>query len=159
ALTALGALALAQAFDRPVAGAEAVPERLTSRPRPSLPVDKPVSVGAEIRTGTGERRRVVLPDGAVLYVNQNTTLKLDQARQLSLTTGEILVDSAAQKQADRPLVIKTPQREVAGKKAKFAVRIGEKGTGVIVTRGQVTVSGLDAPVGAGQQLAPTAHKS
>src|SRR5436190_23556549 len=75
-LVGVGLLALAQALDQPAIRAEDGPERLTSRPRPTLPAVKPIAVGEEIQTGAGQRRRIVLPEGAVLYLNQNTTIKL-----------------------------------------------------------------------------------
>ena len=40
----------------------------------------------------------------------------------------------------------------------FAVRAGEKGTGVLVTQGTVEVPGVDEPLQAGQQLEPDVTK-
>ena len=100
ALAAFVALALVQA---PSGGAEAGPDRLTSRPRPKTSDVQPIRVGDEVQTGAGQRRRVELPEGVVLYLNQNTRLKVDQARQVSLGTGEVLVQMADRK--DRKSVV------------------------------------------------------
>lgn len=162
-LALFGVLALVQALNQPAVSAEAGPERLTSRSRPTPPAVKPLAVGDEIQTGSGQRRRVVLPEGAVLYLNQNTSIKLDQTRQVTVRSGQVLVETAARKKEDLPLIVKTPKREVSGRNAKFAVQIYEdgdfEGTGVVVTRGQVTVSGLDSPIQAGHYLPSNAKKS
>jgi tetratricopeptide (TPR) repeat protein len=129
-------------------------ERLTSRPRPAAVATPAVKVGAEVQTHFGQRRRLALPDGSLLYVNQNTSLKLEAARELSLSAGEILVETApGEAGADAALVVRTPKRTVRGRQAAFAVRTADAGTGVLVTRGRVSVSGLEKPLGAGQQLA------
>ena len=49
---------------------------LTSRPLAAVKEGKPLAVGAEVRTGAGQRRRVLLPDGVAVCVNEKTTLKL-----------------------------------------------------------------------------------
>src|SRR5205823_5396063 len=49
-------------------------EHLTSRPRPAVPEGKAIRVGEEVRTASSQRRRVSLPDGSVLFVNQQTVL-------------------------------------------------------------------------------------
>ena len=67
-----------------LAAPAAAADRLTSKPRPTPPAVKPLAVGDEVRTGSGQRRRLTLPDGSVLYVNQSTTLKLKAARQEAL---------------------------------------------------------------------------
>src|SRR5690349_5016300 len=51
--------------------------RLTPRPRPAAPPAEPLKVGDTLRTGRGERKRAALPDGSVVYVNQDTTVTLD----------------------------------------------------------------------------------
>jgi hypothetical protein len=91
----------------PVDGAE-LPVRKTAVDRvwpirnaivaaPRMPVDLvPVlPIGERLRTGPSERRRVPLPDGSLVYVNQNSALKLQADRQLLLERGEIYVEVAA----------------------------------------------------------------
>src|SRR6516164_1236550 len=92
-------------------GAEGRPERLTSRPRPAVQPATETAVGAEIRTQIGQRRRILLPGGSILYVNQNTTVKLDAARRLTLSAGEVFVEAAPQRGQDAFLVL-TPKRAV-----------------------------------------------
>src|SRR5262245_35384802 len=82
---ALLVLALAQGANGPAAAVENVSDRLTSRPRPAAPAAKPAAVGDEVHTAAGQRRRLVLPDGSALYVNEQTTVKLTAPRQLTLS--------------------------------------------------------------------------
>lgn len=53
---------------------------LTSRRLPPAPRLEPLAVGAAIRTTASQRRRVVLPEGTVVYVNEITTAKLIAAQ-------------------------------------------------------------------------------
>src|SRR5262249_55073429 len=127
--------------------------RLTARPRPPEPKAQPIAVGATVRTGAGERRRVVLPDGSVLYVNQNSSAKLETERRVALPAGELFVE-VAPRPAGSPFVIQTPTRDVTALGTKFDVRAEKAGTGVLVTQGKVKLNDMSDPVLAGQQLAP-----
>src|SRR6266478_5703204 len=92
ALAVLFAIGLLANHRGAAAPARASAQRLTSQPRPKAPAAKTVSVGEEIHTRAGQRRRVMLPDGSILFVNQNTTVTLDTARRLTLAAGEVLLD-------------------------------------------------------------------
>jgi predicted Zn-dependent protease len=150
-VAALLALGPTESLLRPAVRADETPQRLTSQPRAAAKAPTAAAVGDTIETTTGQRRRLALPDGAVLFANENTRIKLDAAHRLTLAAGEVYIDAGATAEA---LVIKTPKREVRGKQASFAVRAAEQGTSVLVTRGQAHVSGLVMPVHAGQFLAP-----
>jgi ferric-dicitrate binding protein FerR (iron transport regulator) len=128
------------------------PEGLTARSRPPAPAPQPLTVGELLHTQAGQRRRVALPDGSVLYVNENSAVKLDAERRLTLSSGEVFVEVAPREQA--AFVVHTPQREVSALGTKFAVRAGEAGTSVVVTQGKVRVSGVEGLLQAGQQLPP-----
>jgi ferric-dicitrate binding protein FerR (iron transport regulator)/tetratricopeptide (TPR) repeat protein len=130
--------------------------RLTARPRPAVTVPAPVAVASVIETKAGERRRAVLPDGSVLYVNENSRLKVDAERHVTLSAGEVFVEVAQKVKEGKktPFVVAAPGREVTALGTRFSVRAEEKGTAVLVTQGKVKVNGIDAPVAAGQQLAP-----
>src|SRR5262249_17365274 len=75
-------------------------------------------------------------------------------RRLSLSAGEVFVEVAP----GDAFVIATPKREVTAAGTRFAVRADAKGTGIVVARGKVKVSGLDTPLVAGQQLAADSDK-
>ncbi|HMC66121.1 MAG TPA: VIT domain-containing protein, partial [Gemmataceae bacterium] len=122
---------------------------LTPRARPEVAVAARLAVGDSLQTKAGERRRVATPDGSVLYVNQNTTVKLDAPRHVALSHGEVFAEVTPQETA---FVVQTPRRGVTALGTKFAVRAEETATGVVVTQGKVKVSGLDDPLVAGQQL-------
>jgi tetratricopeptide (TPR) repeat protein len=136
---------------------EPPPDRLTPRPRPDAPAVAQLAVGQSLRTAAGERRRVGLPDGSIVYLNQKTEVKLDAERRLTLAAGEVFVEVAPRPASER-FVVKTPQREVVALGTKFDVSAVAAGTGVTVTQGQVRVSGLDGVLTAGQQLGPDAQK-
>ena len=84
--------------------------RLTSRARTEAAAAKTLAVGQEIRTTAGQRQRVVLPDGSVLFVNQNSQVKLDAERTLTLSSGEVFVE--VPNGADAALTVKTAKREL-----------------------------------------------
>jgi ferric-dicitrate binding protein FerR (iron transport regulator) len=132
------------------------PALLTPRPRPEAPEVAKLAVGGALRTKAGERRRVVLPDGSVLYLNQKTEVKLDADRHVTLSAGEVFVEVAPR--PNENFVVKTPQREITALGTKFDVAALGTGTGVTVTQGKVRVSGLGGVLSAGQQLAPDAQQ-
>ncbi len=151
-------------LDRPQVADTAAPPRadyLAPRPRPEAPAVKTLAVGQSLRTASGERRRVALPDGSVLYLNQKTEVKLEAERRLTLSAGEVFLEVAPRPaeggEACR-FVIKTPRREVVALGTKFDVAAHGVGTGVTVTQGKVRVSDLDGVLTAGQQLAPDARQ-
>ncbi len=132
---------------------------LTPRERPASPEGAKLAVGESLRTQAGERRRVVLPDGSAVYLNQKTAVKLEAERRLTLSAGEVYVEVAprpAEEGEAARFVVHTPKREVTALGTRFEVSAFELGTGVTVTQGRVQVSGLDEVLRAGQQLAPGA---
>src|SRR5262249_53553510 len=76
---------------RPSGGSDQF-DHLPARPRPPLPVVKVAAVGDTLQTPAGQRRRVALPDGSVLYVNQNTTVSVQSDRELRVESGEIFLE-------------------------------------------------------------------
>jgi ferric-dicitrate binding protein FerR (iron transport regulator) len=127
---------------------------LTPRSRP--PAEKPqtLAVGKTIETRAGDRWRLGLPDGSIVYVNGGTHARLDADRHLVLTAGEVFLEvSPRAKGKAATFVVKTPDREIQALGTKFAVQVTGKQTGVLVTQGKVQVGGLDSPIVAGQQLA------
>ncbi|HKI38357.1 MAG TPA: VIT domain-containing protein [Gemmataceae bacterium] len=133
-------------------------ERLTSRPRPAVTDVKPAAVGDEVRTDATQRRRLRLRDGTVVLVNRDTALKVAGERRLHVTAGEVVVVAAPGRGDDAAFVVVTPKRELSAPAGTFAVRAAKDGTGVLVARGRVSISGLDEAVRAGQQLTATAEK-
>jgi tetratricopeptide (TPR) repeat protein len=140
--------------DPAVADGELAKGALTSRPRPETRRAQQLEAGAEVRTGAGERRRLALPDGAVLYVNENTVAKLDSQKALTMSAGEIYLETAA-----KELTVHAAGIAVAGREASFSVRVEKQGPTVGVTRGKVNVQGIKQVVLAGQQLAAGAAEA
>src|SRR5262249_57565439 len=117
---------------------------LNPGPRVPPPAAAKLDVGAHVHTQPGERQRYLLPGGgSILYVNQNTAVRLDAARHLRLTSGEVFVeDSPDDAGAEIQLTVQTGQQEVISHNAKFAVTASAAGTGVLVAQGKAWVSGL-----------------
>ncbi len=135
---------------------EAAPESLaglTPRPRPAVPAAPVLAVGGSVQTRAGERRRLALPDGSVLYVNQGTKVTLDQERHLTLTAGEVFVEVKPMDlpQGVGPFVVQTPKRELTAVGTKFAARAD---AGLLVTQGYVMASGHDGLIPFGSELSP-----
>jgi ferric-dicitrate binding protein FerR (iron transport regulator)/tetratricopeptide (TPR) repeat protein len=127
---------------------------LIPRPAPAAVPGKSAVVGDRIDTRDGQRRRVTLPDGSVLYVNQNTIVRLDANRRLTLEKGEVFVQVAPRSPAEGTFVVRSPGREVAALGTQFAVRTDGRSSGVVVAQGKVQVNDVPTPLTAGQQLAP-----
>ncbi len=123
---------------------------LRARPRPPAAPASPVAVGAAIET-KARRRRIALPDGSVVYVNERTRLKVEGLRRLRLSAGEVYVE-VAPRAGEAGFVVHTPSRQVSARGTRFGVRVGPGGTDVLVTQGQVNVSGYSGLVHAGRQL-------
>lgn len=78
---------------------------------------------ADLRTGTAERRSVLLADGSRLVLNARSAVDIDfspSARTLHLRTGEIIVTVAAD--AARPFVVRSAQGTVQALGTRFLVR-------------------------------------
>lgn len=96
---------------------------------------------ADYGTGTGERRRVDLPDRSVVHLNTRTAIDLAfdaERRALRLRTGEILVETAHDDPAEtRPFVVLTEHGALRALGTRFVVRKLAEGTLVTVIRSAV----------------------
>lgn len=127
---------------------------MTAAVVPEVPV-KSAMVGDVITTSDRERRRVTLPDGSVLYVNESASVKMATDRRIEVERGEVFVevvpvfDQANQKE---PFEVVTPTRTITALGTKFGVDASDGSAEVLVTQGKVRVSGSDEVVEAGQQF-------
>ncbi|MBS0205862.1 MAG: FecR domain-containing protein [Planctomycetes bacterium] len=115
-----------------------------------------VATGDTISTGPREKRRITLPDGSVLSINELSQVTIVGHRRLKLLAGEVFVEVVPANfspagQVDR-FVVETPQRSVTALGTKFVVKADGKATNVVVTQGKVQVSGVDQILPAGQEL-------
>lgn len=98
---------------------------------------------ADHRTGTGERRTIVLPDRTVLHLNTRSAVDLafdGEVRAIRLREGEIAVETShANAQERRPFVVVTPNGSLRALGTKFTIRRldGEGGTHLTVTQSAV----------------------
>lgn len=130
--------------------------------RESLGETDQLQVGRFVRTGARDHRRVRLPDGSILYVNEQTHVELTGPRQVDVLSGEVFVEVAQEldpKLKKKPFVVATPDRSVTALGTQFAVRATPDDSQVIVTQGRVAVSGVEQPLAAGQQLLLTENES
>ncbi len=119
----------------------------------SAPAVKPLQPGAEVHTRSGERRRLPLGDGSILYINENTVAKLSGPRTLLVDAGEVYVEAAAATDNQKPLAVTVRGKVITGRNSSFVVRVEKLGPAIGVTRGQVAIKGRTAPLHAGQQIA------
>ena len=133
--------------------------RYVAQPRPQAAPPERLVVGQTIRTTARERRRALLPDGSILYLNEQSTLALTANRTVALHRGQLFVEVTPANISDQgPFVVETPDRSVTALGTKFAVSTGEKDTEVLVTQGKVRVSGASDIV-TGGQIAATEDKA
>lgn len=100
---------------------------------------------ADLRTGTGERRRLRLADGSTLWLNARSAadVSFDAAtRAVLLRRGELVVDVAPD--AARPFDVHTPQGRMRALGTRFLVRREEEQTLLVVLHSQVRI---DTPAG------------
>ncbi|WP_375595210.1 FecR domain-containing protein [Algihabitans albus] len=78
-------------------------------------------LSADYRTGTGERREVLLPDGARLDLNTQTSIVVRSSqgqRQVELIAGEAAISAAAS-----PFVLLAAEARTTAEQARFNVRL------------------------------------
>ncbi len=103
--------------------------------------ERVASLRADHRTGTGQRRELVLADGSRVWLNTGTALNVSyhaDARRLSLLAGEILVDTAADVQR-RPFFVETGFGRLQALGTRFTVRLTEHQTRLDVFDGAVEI--------------------
>lgn len=117
---------------------------------------------ADVRTATGERRTLTLPDGSRLDLNTATAVDIafgPQERLLRLRAGEIAIDTGADPWTPaRPFRVATPQGRVQALGTRFSVRVEGDRTRVAVLDGAVRLQPAQRPgaarrLQAGQQAA------
>lgn len=128
--------------------------RYVAQPRPQVAAPERLVVGQTIRTAARERRRALLPDGSILYLNEQSTVALTANRTVALHRGQLFVEvTPANLSGQRPFVVETSDRSVTALGTKFAVSADKEETEVLVTQGKVRVSGAKAVVTGGQVAA------
>lgn len=116
---------------------------------------EPARIGSVISTGVRDRRRVTLPDGSVLFVNEGAEVRIAAARRVEVDRGEIFVEVSPQfDDADRrqKFEVVTPARTVTALGTKFGVDVSDDDMSVVVTQGKIRVSDVSDVVQAGQSV-------
>jgi hypothetical protein len=134
--------------------------RLVPRPAPARVKPVAIVVGAEIETKAGEQRRLALPGGGVLFVDQKTRGMVDGPGEVTLVAGAICCDGTK-------LTIKTPDRAVALDEGRVEVRVDRDRSSVFVAKGDAVAFPREqqafgtppASLGQGWELPPGAWQS
>ncbi|MFZ5507586.1 MAG: FecR domain-containing protein [Pseudomonadota bacterium] len=98
-----------------------------------------VALRADHRTGTGERRDLVLADGTRVWLNTATAVQVDykaEQRRVVLLYGEVLVDTVPDR---RPFFVETGFGRMQALGTRFTVRHSEARTRLDVFEGAVEV--------------------
>lgn len=111
---------------------------------------------ADLRTGVGEVRRMVLADGSVMLMDTSTAVNLrfdEGERRLVLIKGRIALTSGSDSEAQRyrPLFVQTPHGQVRALGTRFQTQVREDGTQVQVLSdavGSQTSSDVTSPASA-----------
>jgi len=107
---------------------------------------------ADLRTATGEGKKVQLADGSSLQLNTASAVDIDlKNRRLTLVEGEIALNVPG----TSPLTIQTRFGQVVASQSEVCVRQGQTGCKVSVLKGAVQLQPLRGPVfslRAGQQV-------
>ena len=130
-----------------------------------IPMIPRANPGETLTTGPREKRRVTLPDGSVLSINEHSKVTIVGPRRIKLLAGELFVEvipaalsagggpGGGESTANRErFVVETPKRQVTALGTKFVVKADGDATKVIVTQGKVQVSGVAEIVEAGREL-------
>ncbi|NHZ41648.1 FecR domain-containing protein [Massilia aquatica] len=114
---------------------------------------------ADARTGTGQRRSIVLADGGTVWLNSGSAVDVRFSateRRVRLVGGEILVTSGKDP-GERPFIVETAEGELQALGTRFAVRQHAGASRVDVFDGAVAIrprNAIEAPLRilrAGQQ--------
>jgi hypothetical protein len=135
-----------------------LPESVVQPPKPAPVAQNVLPRSGKVITGPGERRRITLEDGSVLFLNQDSMVEYIGPRQVRIEHGEVYVEAAPARKGKPPFCIKTPSRDVTALGTHFLVKAQAGGTGVLVTQGKVKLSDVAEKVQAGQQVHPGARK-
>ena len=96
---------------------------------------------ADLRTGTGERRSLVLNDGSRLTLNADSAVDCDfsaERRRLRLYRGALVVQVAAD--PNRPFIVRSDQGDIRALGTRFLVEQLEGSTRVVVLKHAVRTS-------------------
>lgn len=105
----------------------------------------PLELLADYRSGVGEQREVLLPDGSRLLLNTASAVDLayhDGERRVRLLRGELLAEVA--KDRGRPFVVETGQGTARALGTRFTVRAEDDTLRTVVTESAVELCASEA---------------
>src|SRR5690606_1440327 len=107
--------------------------------RPGMPLE----LGADLRSGTGERLAETPPDGSQLLLDACSAVDLRfdaYSRELLLRRGKLLVQAA---QGSLPFIVRTPAGSVQTPGARFMVALQDQASRVWVQEASVRIDTLN----------------
>lgn len=113
---------------------------------------------ADLRTSTGEQRKVLLEDGSLVMLNTDTAVDItfDESRRLlRLVAGEVLIETSHQSPDSglpdrRPFIVQTREGTIRALGTRFIVRQYDGRTSVAVLESAVEVTPAAAPADVSQ---------
>ena len=90
---------------------------------------------ADYRSGVGQRRDIVLPDGGTLVLNTDSAVDLaygSEERVLTLRRGEVLVQTRPDHAGSRPFIVATCHGRIRALGTRFIVRVDDDASRVTV---------------------------
>ncbi|MBW3540110.1 MAG: FecR domain-containing protein [Planctomycetes bacterium] len=139
---------------------------LTAAARPMPPAPERANVGETIVTAARDRRRVVLPDESVLFVDENSTVTVKGPRRVSVAAGNIYVEATTardawdaddagdgQSAAGERFVVSAGDQTLTALGTKFAVTTDSAvQSTVTVAQGRVRLDDPETAIAAGRRL-------
>ncbi|QIL80545.1 DUF4880 domain-containing protein [Diaphorobacter sp. HDW4A] len=123
--------------------------------------DGMMALAADVRTATGEQRRMTLDDGTHLWLNTASAIDVRFSaleRRIVLVSGEVFVETAKD---TRPLLVQSRQGRMRALGTRFNVQLSESTTQLAVYDGAVEIRTASTDqaliVDAGQQTSFTMH--
>lgn len=105
---------------------------------------------ADLATGIGEQRRVVLPDGSEVVLDTASAVDLDfsaDARRLCLRQGKVMVTAVTDPtEAARPFIVETGEAVLTTRQARFVVEDArDRAAEAVVLDREVRISPREGP--------------
>lgn len=129
-------------------------DQVTPLARQTLPELERLEVGQTLTTAAREKKRVKLIDDSILAINENTSVKLESDRKVTLCKGQVYVEvSPRTTETDgNRFVVQSGKKTITALGTRFGVSSATECCSLAVTQGKVKVNDRDEPVSAGNAL-------
>ena len=111
--------------------------------QPTQVVVAEMTIRDRFNTQEGEQKTVLLPDGSIIDLNENTNVQIafsGDSRKLDMTSGQAIFTVA--KDQDRPFVVLAGGRSITALGTEFEVKIDQSDMAVTLVEGKIVVDSL-----------------